>query len=108
MHDFSDAARCDMNGARQRVLTEAHRLQKFLKQNFPWMGQCFETIARRYAKIARHARLVKKTDLRATFWMSGGGFRLRRPDQINSVSESPNRRIMVEYDVTRYDRQFPV
>jgi hypothetical protein len=54
----------------------------------------FEAIARRNAKIAQYPRLIQKTNLRATLWMSGGNFRLRRPDQINSVSESAKPWIM--------------
>jgi hypothetical protein len=107
MHDFSDAARCDMNGARQRVLTEAHRLQKFLKQNFPWMGMLRDDCAA--VREDRPARTPGSKDRPQGHVLDvRRRFRLRRPDQINSVSESPNRRIMVEYDVTRYDRQFPV
>jgi hypothetical protein len=51
--------------------------------------QGFEVIAGRYAKIAQHPRLIQKAQfLSATFWISGSNFRLRRPDQINSVSGS--------------------
>jgi hypothetical protein len=37
--------------------------------------------------------------------MVAGNFRLRRPDQINSVSESAKLCIMVEYNVARYSLQ---
>jgi hypothetical protein len=71
-------------------------------------SQRFETIARRHAKIAQHPRLIKRRNfLRATFWMPGGSFRLRRPDQINSVSESAKLWIITNYNATRYGRQSP-
>jgi hypothetical protein len=37
--------------------------------------------------------------------MSAGNFRLRRPDQINSASESAKLWIMVDYNATRYGLQ---
>src|SRR5690242_1324022 len=37
--------------------------------------------------------------------MSGGNFRLRRPDQINSVSESAKFWIILIYNVSRYSAQ---
>jgi hypothetical protein len=37
--------------------------------------------------------------------MSAGNFRLRRPDQINSASESAKPWIMANYNATRYGLQ---
>jgi hypothetical protein len=39
--------------------------------------------------------------------MSAGNFRLRRPDQINSASESAKPWIMADYNVMRYDFTIP-
>jgi len=52
-------------------------------------SKCFEAIAGRYAKIAQHPRLIQKAQFsQSDILMSAGNFRLRRPDQINSASES--------------------
>jgi hypothetical protein len=39
--------------------------------------------------------------------MSAGNFRLRRPDQINSASESAKPWIMADYNASRYSLQSP-
>jgi hypothetical protein len=51
--------------------------------------QRFKAVTRWNPKITDHPGLIQKTKLlSATFWISDGNFRLRRPDQINSVSGS--------------------
>jgi len=52
-------------------------------------SKCFEAIARRNAKIAQYPRLIQKTKLSQSDGLDVcRQFRIRRPDQINSASES--------------------
>jgi hypothetical protein len=53
-------------------------------------SKCFQAAAGWHAKVTQRPRLIQKAQffLKATFWIFGGSFRLRRPDQINSASGS--------------------
>jgi hypothetical protein len=53
-------------------------------------SKCFEAVAGRNAKVSQRSRLIQKTQFPQSdiLEMSAGNFRRRRPDQINSVSES--------------------
>jgi hypothetical protein len=57
--------------------------------SLPIGSQGFKTIAGRHPKIAQYPGLIQKTQLsEGDVLMSAGNFRLRRPDQISSASES--------------------
>jgi hypothetical protein len=52
-------------------------------------SKCLEAISGRNAKVSQRSRLIQKTQFsQRNIWMSAGNFRLRRPAQINSASES--------------------
>jgi hypothetical protein len=62
----------------------------------PIRSQGLAPVARRNAQVRQpRAWFSKRSFLKATFWMSVGNRRLRRPIQINSVSGSAKPWIMM-------------
>jgi hypothetical protein len=57
-HDLVDAARRDVNGTRQRVLAEAHRLEELFEQDFAGMWIEKQRAPRRGSRRFRHVTVL--------------------------------------------------